>query len=28
MPLTDNQTIARFVKWVAKKPADFHSATK
>ena len=27
-PLTDNQTVARFVKWVAKKPADFHSATK
>ena len=27
-PLTDNETVARFVKWVAKKPADFHSATK
>ena len=27
-PLTDNETVARFVKWVAGKPADFHSATK
>ncbi len=26
--LTDNETVARFVKWVANKPADFHSATK
>ena len=28
IPLTDNETVARFVKWVAGKPADFHSATK
>lgn len=28
IPLTDNETVARFVKWVANKPADFHSATK
>ncbi|ALN75321.1 MULTISPECIES: HNH endonuclease [unclassified Aureimonas] len=27
-PLTDNETVARFVKWVSGKPADFHSATK
>ncbi len=27
-PLTDNETVARFVKWGGKKPADFHSATK
>ncbi|SDO80539.1 hypothetical protein SAMN05192530_11428 [Aureimonas jatrophae] len=27
-PLTDNETVARFVKWVSNKPADFHSATK
>lgn len=27
-PLTDFETVARFVKWVANKPADFHSATK
>ncbi len=26
--LTDNETVARFVRWVANKPADFHSATK
>ncbi|WP_102957625.1 hypothetical protein [Mangrovicella endophytica] len=26
--LTDTESIARFVKWVANKPADFHSATK
>ncbi|WP_061938643.1 hypothetical protein [Aureimonas sp. AU22] len=26
--LTDNETVARFVKWVAGKPVDFHSATK
>ncbi|WP_182422074.1 hypothetical protein [Aureimonas sp. ME7] len=26
--LTDNETVARFVKWVANKPPDFHSATK
>lgn len=28
IPLTDNETVARFVKWVSGKPADFHSATK
>lgn len=27
-PLTDNDAVARFVKWVSGKPADFHSATK
>jgi len=27
-PLTSNETVARFVKWLANKPADFHSATK
>ncbi|KTQ85767.1 hypothetical protein NS226_18755 [Aureimonas ureilytica] len=26
--LTNNEAVARFVKWVANKPADFHSATK
>jgi hypothetical protein len=28
IPLGDNETVARFIKWVANKPADFHSATK
>jgi hypothetical protein len=28
IPLTDNETVARFVRWVGNKPADFHSATK
>lgn len=27
-PLSENDTVARFVKWVANKPADFHSVTK
>jgi hypothetical protein len=27
-PLTDNETVARFVKWVSGKAPDFHSATK
>ena len=27
-PLIENETVARFLRWIADKPPDFHAATR